>query len=332
MKSMRAWPGVHAAAARPRARRPRLDRLHGRLARRVAHLVGEPPDVHAPAVAEQPLEVLRLAVEPEPLARRGDRAEERSGDRQRAAACQPDHAGESDRPGPRDVHGAAHRVAHGGHDRLERVVDPHELDARVEAHVGRAHRLGEVPGDLSPEPGADRRLVAEHRAAHAGVAARVGVEVVLDLRDVALEARAQREHPRHLLPEELGRVRLGPVHAGGAAHDDRVERGHALAGGEQLERADDVDVVHRGRRHARARLPDDLLVDDRVDPGRRDQPPDLRVADVGRDELGALEGDLRAACVEADHVLDLGVALEPLRQEASDVAAHAGDQHPAAGH
>ena len=67
-------------------------------------------------------------------------------------------------------------------------------------------------------------------------------------------------------------------------------------------------------------------------PGRRDQPPDLRVADVGLDELGALEGDLRAARVEAGHVLDLGVALEPLREEAPDVAAHAGDQHPAAGH
>ena len=38
-----------------------------------------------------------------------------------------------------------------------------------------------------------------------------------------------------------------------------------LAGGEQLERADHVDVVHRARRHARAGLAHDLVVDDRVD-------------------------------------------------------------------
>ena len=59
---------------------------------------------------------------------------------------------------------------------------------------------------------------------------------------------------------------------------------------------------------------------------------DLRVADVGLDELGALEGELRAAGVEPGHVLHLGIALEPLREEAPHVAPHAGDQHPAAGH
>ena len=123
-----------------------------------------------------------------------------------------------------------------------------------------------------PEARADRRLVAQHRAAHAGVAAGVGVEVVLDLGDVALEAGAQREQPRHLLPEELRRMRLGAVDAGRAADDDRPERGHPLAGREQLERADHVDVVHRARRHPRAGLAHDLLVDDRVDAGRRDQP------------------------------------------------------------
>ena len=43
-------------------------------------------------------------------------------------------------------------------------------------------------------------------------------------------------------------------------------------------------------------------------------------------------GELGAAGVEAGHVLHLGIALEPLREEAPHVAAHAGDQHPAAGH
>ena len=77
--------------------------------------------------------------------------------------------------------------------------------------------------------GPDRRLVAEHRADHLGVPARVGLEVVLDLGDVALEARAQREQAGHLLGEELRGVRLRPVDPGGAAHDDRPHRRRLLA-------------------------------------------------------------------------------------------------------
>jgi hypothetical protein len=73
-------------------------------------------------------------------------------------------------------------------------------------------------------------------------------------------------------------------------------------------------------------------VDDRVDPGGRDQLPDLRVADVGVEELGPLEGELRHPGVEPGHVLHLRVALELPGEEAAHVAADAGDQHPAAGH
>jgi hypothetical protein len=73
-------------------------------------------------------------------------------------------------------------------------------------------------------------------------------------------------------------------------------------------------------------------VDEGVGAGRRDQPRDLRVADVRLDELRSLERHLGAARVEADDVLHLGVALEPLGEEAADVAADARDQDPAAGH
>ena len=93
--------------------------------------------------------------------------------------------------------------------------------------------------------GPDRRLVAEHRADHLGVAARVGLEVVLDLGHVALEARAQREQAGHLLGEELRGVGLGSVDPRGAAHDDRPHRGRLLERREQLEGADHVHVVHR---------------------------------------------------------------------------------------
>ena len=136
----------------------------------------------------------------------------------------------------------------------------HELDPRVEAEVGGHDGRGEVAGDLGGERRADRRLVAQHRADHARVPARVGLEVVLDLADVALEARAQREQPRHLLGEELRRVRLGAVDAGGAADHDRADRRRLLAGGEQLERADHVDVVHGPAGHPRPGPAHDLVV------------------------------------------------------------------------
>jgi hypothetical protein len=164
------------------------------------------------------------------------------------------------------------------------------------------------------------------------VPARVGVEVVLDLGDVALEASAEREQPRHLLFEELGGVRLGAVDPRGPAHHDRPQAGYALTRGEQLQRAHHVDVMHRPRRHPRARLPHDLLVHDRVGAGLGDELRDLGVADVRLDELGALERQLRAPRVEARDMLHVRVALEPGGEKAADVAADAGDQHPAAGH
>jgi hypothetical protein len=154
----------------------------------------------------------------------------------------------------------------------------------------------------------------------------VGLEVVLDLGDVTLEARAQREHPGHLLVEELRRVGLGAVDPGGAADDDRADRLRLLAGSEQLERADHVDVVHRPRRHARTGAADDLVVHDRVDPGLRDQLRDHRAADVGVDQLGALEGRRRLAGVEPGDVLELRVALEAAGQVPAHVAADTRDQ------
>ena len=87
-------------------------------------------------------------------------------------------------------------------------------------YVGQAGER-QVARDLRVHRGPDRGLVAQHRADHVRVAARVGLEVVLDLGHVALEARAEREQARHLLGEELRGVRLRPVDAGGAADDDR---------------------------------------------------------------------------------------------------------------
>ncbi len=179
----------------------------------------------------------------------------------------------------------------------------------VEAEVGGHHGRGEVAGDLGGERRADRRLVAQHRAGHPGVAARVGLEVVLDLADVALKAGAQRKQPRHLLGEELGRVRLGAVDARGAADHDRPDPRRALAGGEQLERPDHVDVVHRPARHPRARPADDLVVHHGVHLLLRDERRDHRVADVRLDEARALDRLRGPAAVQPGDVLELRVAL-----------------------
>ena len=62
----------------------------------------------------------------------------------------------------------------------------------------------------------------------------------------------------------------------------------------------------------------------------RDQLADHRVADVGVDEVGALERGPRRARVEARDVLDLRVALEPARELGAEVGRDAGDQDPAA--
>jgi hypothetical protein len=67
-------------------------------------------------------------------------------------------------------------------------------------------------------------------------------------------------------------------------------------------------------------------VDDRVDLGGLDDPGDQRVADVGPDELGALEVEVGLLQVDADDRLDIGVGLEPLGEPATEVAGDAGDQ------
>ena len=70
-------------------------------------------------------------------------------------------------------------------------------------------------------------------------------------------------------------------------------------------------------------------MDERVGAGRRQQPGEQRVADVGLEELGPLELRERRGRIEADHVLDAGIALETERELGSPVGSDAGDQYPA---
>ena len=78
-----------------------------------------------------------------------------------------------------------------------------------------------VDGRVEVAP--DDRLQAQHRARDRGVAAGEGADEALELADVALEARAQREAVGVLLGEERRRARLGAVDGRRAAHDDRAQ-------------------------------------------------------------------------------------------------------------
>src|SRR5947208_5203433 len=151
-------------------------------------------------------------------------------------------------------------------------------------------------------------------------------EVALELADVALEARPQREASRHVLGEERGRVRLGAVDRGRPADHDRVHRLGLLTGRQQLKRADHVDVVKLLGFLSRLRRKQDVAVDDGVDVRLRDQLRDERVADVRPDELRAAEVGGRRADVEPGDVGDLGEALEPPRELGAPVAGDARDQ------
>ena len=156
--------------------------------------------------------------------------------------------------------------------RAGRVVAVQHLQPRVEAELGRDDRQRQVAGERRLDLGAELGLVAEHAAAQLRVAAGEVLEVRLELADVALEPRPQREAARHLLAEE-GRGRgLAAVDRGRAADDDALELDGLLAGGEQLQGPDHVDVVQRPRGLVGLRVPDDPAVDDRVDAGRRQQP------------------------------------------------------------
>ena len=152
------------------------------------------------------------------------------------------------------------------------------------------------------------------------------VEVVLELADVTLEARLERIAPRHVLAEEQRRRALAAVDRGRAADDERLERVGALAGREQLQRADHVDVVQRAVGLAGRRVPEERAVDDGVDLGARQQPRQHRAADVGLDELGALELAGRRLGVDPGDELDRGIALEPPRELGRPVIGDPGDR------
>ena len=88
-----------------------------------------------------------------------------------------------------------------------------------------------------------------------------------------------------------------------------------------------------GLARGRARgVHDQAAVDDRVDLGRLDDPPQEGVLGSDADELGAVELARRVAVVDADDGLDLLVLLERLGEPAAPVGRQAGDEDAPGGH
>ena len=133
--------------------------------------------------------------------------------------------------------------------------------------------------------------------------------------------------------KNCGRVRLGAVDAGGAADDDRPHRRRLLERGQQLERADHVDVVHRPRRTCR---PPAAARSGCARPCRpRAAGSASRSPGCGcrpRSTRSARAPAVGARVSSPATYSTRRVALEPRGQLGAEVTADAGDQHPAAGH
>src|SRR6266511_5115708 len=200
-------------------------------------------------------------------------------------AREPQDVAERDRSGGRDVDRAAHRIPCRGLERPGGVVGMQELEARIEPELSRDEWQAEVADERHLESRPDLWLVAEHAADQVRVAPGEVVEVALELRGIALKTGAQGKPAGHLLREEPGRGPLASVDRGRAPNDHALERLGPLAGGKELKRPDDVDVVKDARGLARLRIPEDPAMNHRVGLGPRKEPGEQRAPDVRLDEV-----------------------------------------------
>ena len=210
-------------------------------------------------------------------------------------------------------------------DRLGEVVLVHELDVLVGLAAEARQERGAVPRphdvvvDVRAEH--DARTHDRHRALRMlggpELAEPVGLGLVARVGEVGLTAQDP------VLADRLGVVGPGAVR-GGRGGDEHVLRPRARGGVERVERAVDVDVVHR------------LLVPDRVeDEGQVDERVGLdaleqglqrgAVAHVGAMELGARVRDPRRLDVGDGDPLGVVAVGEELDQPRPDVAGAAGD-------
>ncbi len=229
-------------------------------------------------------------------------------DRELGAPGDPQRPGQRDRARGGDVDCSAHR-SHRRHPQgLVRIGLMEHLQVWIEAKLGRDHRQREISRQRCWQIGPDLGLVAQHAATQRRVTPGEVLEVGLQFTDVTLKAGAEREATCHLLAEERGPGRLTPIDRGGPADDDPFHGLGLLAGGQQLQGPDQVDVMQRPSGLAGFRVPEDAAVHDGVDAGRGQQAAQDRAADIDLDHLGPLEVSLRGPRVEAEDLLNSRIA------------------------
>ena len=118
----------------------------------------------------------------------------------------------------------------------------------------------------------------------------------------------------------------GAVDVGGGLDDHLAHRGPAGAGrGQQVEGADDVDLVEDPARHGH-RVGLEEGVHDGVHLGGPHDPAEDGVLLVGADELGALQRHPGLVGPQAQDHLDVGLGLEGLGHAAAPEGVQPGDQ------
>ena len=216
---------------------------------------------------------------------------------------------------------------------LERVVDVDELQPRVPAEHGRDDRRAEVAGERRVGVPADQRREPQYRRGHLRPAPAEPAHVPLDVQHVAREAAA-RDLPWLGVLGEHGRVaERRPVRGGRGPYHDLPQVRRALAGGQELHRADDVLLLHRRPATGLGTgAGGDVQVHDRLDPAPGDDPGRLTGADVSALELDGVteDGGLlagRLPVVQADHPFDPGIGGQPRGDLRAQVPGDTGDQH-----
>ena len=212
-------------------------------------------------------------------------------------------------------------------DRADHVVLVHELEPGVEAEHRRHHRQVQQPGERGLDLGPDH--VGEPHQGHVDVRVVLGevADVALDRLQAAFERCPRRPGARGVLAEPHRVLRGTAVDHRGGLHDHVAHRRRRRRRrGEQVHRADHVDLVHRPPRHL-CRVDHQEGVDDRVDLGGPHDPRQDGVVRVDPHVLGAFQLDGGLGRVQPDDDLDVGVGLECLRHATTPERAEAGHEH-----
>jgi hypothetical protein len=294
-----------------------------------AQHLAHPGGVHAAAVGQE-----RRLVGGEVAAHAAqhgrDRAECRRGHRHGRPAQPPGRLGEHHDPVPGDVEGAVHAGQRRVPDGSQQDVLVQQLQPRVEAEHGHDHRQPEVLRQRGADRGTDRTGGAQHGHRDVGPAPGEAADVALHLHGVLAEAGARGALGRHLLGEHRRVPAGGAVDRRGGADDQPLDARCLLTGGEQLHRADDVELLHRGAGAALGGRGHQAEVYDGVDVLALDDLGDHRVADVGAHEPDRAGVSARGYDVDADHPVDLWVVGEQARDPATGISRDPGHHDYAA--